>query len=158
MCLVLQSAIRVNEDAVRRGKPAPLRIDEDAARGMHAWLVKVTDQDGRVGYVARSSFSSRTVEMIRRFPPEKTEALTAAAVTIRMLLLGQDPRDDVKLGRSIERIRALPPRWDPQDGSIDLVYWHWGGLAAFRHRRRRVRLGSQYREQGAGDVAGGSGI
>jgi hypothetical protein len=99
---------------------------------MRAWLDKVTDPDyGRVGYVQRGTGPARPVEMIDRFPGEKSESMTAVGVFARVLL-GEDPRKDATIRKGADLMAKLPPVWNPSDGSIDMYYWYYGTLAMFQ--------------------------
>jgi hypothetical protein len=123
MVLALRSARAV------RGRPM-FAIDETAFEGALAWVDKMTDPDyGRVGYITRGSGPARPSEMIARFPTDKSEAMTAAALVMR-LHAGQDPkRPEIQKGLAL--VSRLPPVWNPGDGSIDMYYWFFGTLACF---------------------------
>jgi hypothetical protein len=132
MMMALQSARLVNADAERRGKPAPLVVDEDAFDGIRAWVDKMTDPDyGRVGYIARGQGPARTPEMIDRFPNEKSESMTAVGMLAR-LFVGEDPRKSPMIRKGTELCLELPPVWHEHDGSIDMYYWYYATLALFQ--------------------------
>jgi hypothetical protein len=132
MTMALTSAKRINERALRQGRPEPLVIDEEAFQGIRAWIDKVTDPDyGRVGYIARGSGPARPQEMVDRFPAEKSESMTAVAILTRVFL-GEDPRTSEMIQKGVELLRRLPPTWNPADGSIDMYYWYYGTLAMFQ--------------------------
>jgi hypothetical protein len=132
MMMALKSAKLVNEEAKKRGRPEPLTIDESSFDGIKAWLEKVTDPDtGRVGYVTRGSGPARPQDLVDRFPGEKSESMTAVGVLARVFL-GEDPRRSDPIKRGAELCAALPPAWNPADGSIDMYYWYYGTLAMFQ--------------------------
>jgi len=132
MMMALKSAQLVNKDATKRGRRAPLVLDESGFDGLKAWLNKVTDPDyGRVGYVQRGSGPARPQELVDRFPADKSESMTAVGVLARVFM-GEDPRTSkvIKLGAGL--CAKLPPRWNPSDGSIDMYYWYYATLAMFQ--------------------------
>ncbi|MHC5009794.1 MAG: prenyltransferase/squalene oxidase repeat-containing protein, partial [Planctomycetota bacterium] len=132
MALPLESARLINAHAEARGRVPPLRLDESAWDGVEAWLDKMTDPDtGRVGYIQRGAGSARPMEMIDRFPTEKTECMTAIGVLLR-LFLREDPHADRVIARGVDLLTGRRPRWDLGDGSIDMVYWYWGTMAMFQ--------------------------
>jgi len=132
MMLALKSAKLVNDDAVAHGKAPPLQIDEDAFDGIQAWITKMTDPDfGRTGYIQRGGAPARPQELLEAFPGDKSESMTAVGLLAR-LILGEDPKTSVFLQRGARLCLALPPTWDPDDGSIDMYYWYYGTLAFFQ--------------------------
>jgi len=132
MMMALKSADLINKDAIKRGKEAPLTTDAGAFDGARAWLDKVTDPDlGRVGYVQRGTGPARPQEMVDRFPAEKSEAMTAAGILMRVFL-GEDPRKSDPIRKGADLCRKLPPVWNTEDGSIDMMYWYFGTLSMFQ--------------------------
>jgi hypothetical protein len=132
MTLSLLAAKRVNEAALRAGRPAPFQIDETAFDGARTWIDKMTDPDtGRVGYIQQGGGPARSQELVDRFPPEKSEAMTAVGVFLR-LLLGESASTSPLVRSGAELIQRLPPRWDPSSGAIDMYYWYYGTLATFQ--------------------------
>jgi len=132
MALVLRVAKLVNQDAIKRGKPAPLTIDEDAFEGIRAWLDKMTDPAwGRVGYIQRGGQPARPQELIDKFPGERSESMTAVGVFTR-ILLGEDPRRTPVIQKGAKLIANLPPVWNPTSGDIDMYYWYYGALAMYQ--------------------------
>jgi hypothetical protein len=118
--------------ALKSGKFAGLEIDPDAFAGARLWIDKMTDPDfGQVGYVASGGPPARPEGMQDRFPAEKSQSMTAVGVLSR-IFLGEDPRtsDMIRKGTDL-CLRALP-RWDPDDGSIDMYYWYYGTLAMYQ--------------------------
>jgi hypothetical protein len=68
---------------------------------------------------------ARTDEAKKRFPPEKSVAMTASA-TLQRMLLGRTLRDDPVVPLGLARIAELPPVWDAEGGQIDLYSWTAG--------------------------------
>ncbi|GAB4143319.1 MAG: hypothetical protein Fur0037_10880 [Planctomycetota bacterium] len=115
--------------ALKSGKDFGLAIDEEAFGAVARWYDSVTSEDGMAGYTKRGERSSRMPgDHARRFPPERGEAMTAAALLGR-LALGQDPKDAV-LAAAAARILAKPPDWKPE--AVDAYYWFMGTAAMTR--------------------------
>jgi hypothetical protein len=132
MMMALKSAQLVNQDAQKRGKPAPLVFDEEAFDGIRGWLDKVTDPDhGRVGYLARGQGPARPQELVDRFPAEKSESMTAVGLLAR-IFLHEDPRKSQVIQRGVDLCTKRPPTWNPADGSIDMYYWYYATLAMYQ--------------------------
>lgn len=112
--------------AMRAGERAGLRVDPAYAPHLLRYLVTVSNpQTGDVAYQPNSERryeSARTNEMLPRFPPKMTTAMTSSAA-LQRLLLGQDARSERSLSLGLERIQALPPVWDVSSGRIDLYSW-----------------------------------
>jgi len=129
MMLAVGCAQLVNDAHSWAGQPAPFRIDEATFVGAFAWLGKATDPDsGRVGYRERETLSSREQELADRFPPQKSEALTAAGMYTR-IMSGLEPRKTKVLQLGANLCSKRLPVWSAGWGTIDLVYWHFGTLA-----------------------------
>ncbi len=117
---------------VKRGKNAPLTIDEEAFDGIKAWIEKMTDPDyGRTGYIQRGGAPARPQELIDRFPGDKSESMTGVGMLAR-IFIGEDPRRSEIIKKGAELCATLPPTWNPQDGSIDMYYWYYATLAMFQ--------------------------
>ncbi len=130
MLMLMASGRAVNQAAVARGRPPELAIDDAAFEGAMHWFEKATDPDyGRVGYVQRGAGPARPTEMVDRFPAERSESMTAAALFGRVLC-GQDPRAEV-WQKGLKLVRDRLPTWNEHDGSIDMYYWYYGTLACF---------------------------
>jgi hypothetical protein len=126
----LTGACLVALDAARE---AGLRVDPAALEGARQWFDHMTDrQTGRVGYVdGYRAGAWRPKELLTRFPPEKSEALTALGIACRVAL-GEDPKASDLIRKGAQLLAARPPSWNPDDGSIDMIYWHFG-VRALRH-------------------------
>lgn len=96
-----------------------------ARQGALAWVARVTDAQGDVGYETPGGGSSFLGVMDGRFDP--LPVMTAAALRARGLL-GSDPRDPrVRMGvTALLRNDGQGPR------AVNFIHWHWRALAA-RH-------------------------
>ena len=129
MALGLFTARLVAEEDRAARKMASLIVDDEAFKGIESWIAKATEPEtGRVGYISPGTGSARYAEMVDKFPAEKSEAMTAIGVLLR-LLSGEDPAKSEPVRKGVALIAALPPVWNPVDGSIDLYYWHAASLA-----------------------------
>ncbi|MCB9880836.1 MAG: terpene cyclase/mutase family protein, partial [Planctomycetes bacterium] len=118
--------------ALSAAKDFKLNVTKDAPRYVEAWFEEVTDPStGSVGYTKRGENSSRELGKGTLFPPDKTEALTAAGLFCRFLL-GQTPQENPILYTAADTILKRPPSWNPDDGSIDLCYWLFGTMAMYQ--------------------------
>jgi hypothetical protein len=109
--------------ALRAGERAGLAVDRAAYDGARAWVDRMTDPDfGQTGYHMRGGVPARPQGKVDAFPPERSQAMTAAGLVVR-LETGEDPRTSGMIGLGRDLCLALPPRWNPVDGSIDMYYW-----------------------------------
>ncbi|MHC4953293.1 MAG: prenyltransferase/squalene oxidase repeat-containing protein [Planctomycetota bacterium] len=148
--------------ALKSGRSAGLKVDPAAFVGARAWIDKMTDPEfGRVGYNLRGGSVARLAGMQDRFPPDKSEAMTAAGVLCR-ILGGEDARKSEPIRKGASLMLAQPPRWDADAGTIDMYYWYLGSLAMFQvggndWRRWSASLRTavlESQQQGAGPKAG----
>lgn len=113
-------------------KNAGLTVDDGAFRGALSWVDKMTDPElGRVGYNRRGGPTARTMEAMDRFPADRSEAMTAAGVLIR-LLAGQSAQANEPIQKGADLIAAKPPVWDVDAGTNDFYYWQLGTQALRR--------------------------
>jgi hypothetical protein len=116
--------------ALRSAKEAGLEVDGAALRAAKAWLDRVTDpESGRAGYTVRGNGPCRTTAVMEKFPPAKSESLTAMAILSRLLVGEGRDADSVRKGADLCAAR-LPVRDDP--GAVDFLHWHFGTLALFQ--------------------------
>ncbi|HEU4395294.1 MAG TPA: SUMF1/EgtB/PvdO family nonheme iron enzyme, partial [Planctomycetota bacterium] len=114
--------------ALAAARDAGIPVPSSAFVGARNWLDKVTERDwGRAGYTAAGNGPARPEALMDKFPADKSESLTAAAVHTR-LLCGQAPSDDAVL-KGVRLIVKTPPHYDEAAGTIDYYYWHYGTLA-----------------------------
>ncbi len=91
--------------ALVSGKLAGLKVDQDAFEGARVWL---TREDG-----------------------VQTNA-DAGASLLGRIFLGEPPAKSKAVLKLAERCLQNLPVWDPEDGSIDIAYWHFGTLGMFQ--------------------------
>ncbi len=107
-----------------------LKVRDADFQGPLTWYNQVTDpQTGRVGYITRGSLPARPEFLKDRFPPEKSESITAEALYVR-LILGLDPASHPAMRKGARLVLSKPPAWDEKAGTIDMYYWYFGTLAA----------------------------
>ena len=149
--------------AIAAGKRAGLRVEEASFDGARAWFDKMTDPaTGQVGYNMRGGPTARPQEMLDKFPPEKSQAITAAAISAR-IAMGEDQATSDMVRKGVDLCLRVPPVWNPDDGSIDMYYWfhatdamaHVGGgaWATWRAKLEEAVLKSQ-QPPGSGARAG----
>ena len=118
--------------ALHAARTAGLTVDPEAFKGARAWVEIATEPNfGQVGYVEKGGPPARLARHKDRFPWEKTASMTAAGIFIR-IVAGEDPKVSEAIKRGSWLCVDLPPKWNPEDGSIDMYYWHWGTLAMFQ--------------------------
>ncbi len=118
--------------AYRSAMDFDLEVNPAALANASTWYDEVTSGNGQAGYTKRGELSSRNPgDHSRRFPPDRGEALTAAALRSRFLL-GQDPEQDQIMTTAADRILSKPPLWDEDAGTIDHYYWYYATYALYR--------------------------
>ena len=115
--------------ALESGHSFGLTINKEALVVAASWYDQVTTPDGRAGYTKAGERSSRLAGELEKFPPEKGEAMTAAATWARYLLQ-QTPATKPVMEASLKVMLDNPPRWE--DGHIDAIYWYFGTAAAWQ--------------------------
>ena len=86
---------------------------------------------GRVGYVSRGSGPARNMDMMDKFPADKSEALTAEGIVTR-ILCGEDPQRSEIIAKGVTLIFKNTPVWDPAKGTTDMYYWYHATHAMYR--------------------------
>ncbi len=115
--------------ALHAGKYGGIEVDAEAFKGALAWLDKVTDpHTGTAGYTQQGGVMSRPPAIAKAFPADKSRSMTAAAVLTRMLC-GQAPARHPVIRRGARQCIERLPKWNTEDGSIDMYYWYFGSLA-----------------------------
>ena len=117
--------------ALRTGDLAGLHADSEAFNGAASWFYKMSDR-GVTGYIKPDGMSARGEGLREVFDIEHTQAMTAAAWWGRYLCSRDAWRWSPLRGPSLEPVRNIPPVWNPQKGTTDLYYWHWGTLAMYQ--------------------------
>jgi len=114
--------------ALKAGQLAGLAIDPAAFKGARVWIDKMTEPNfGQVGYNFAGGAPARPEGKQDKFPPEKSQSMTAAGILTR-ILCGEDPRRSDVIRKGAALCLEAPPRW-ADDGSIDMYYWYYGTLA-----------------------------
>ncbi|MHC4223608.1 MAG: prenyltransferase/squalene oxidase repeat-containing protein [Planctomycetota bacterium] len=118
--------------ALKSGKFGGLDIDPDAFEGARQWIEKMTDPEfGQVGYQLPGGSCARPEGLMDRFPPDKSQSMTAVGMLTR-IFLGEDPRRSEIILKGADLCLEHPPTWNPDDGSIDMYYWYYATLAMFQ--------------------------
>jgi len=116
--------------ALKAARFAGLDVDANAFAGARLWIDKMTDlKFGQVGYTSPGGSAARPEGLRDKFPPEKTQAMTAAGILTR-ILLGEDPRGSVLIRKGAELCAQQQPAWGDH-GSIDMYFWYLGTRALF---------------------------
>ena len=109
--------------------PRPrFEVDLEAFDGAEAWVDKMTDQSSRVGYAQRGGPPARSWEQVDRFPPGRSESLTACGLVIRAWC-GLDIEREPMCRKGLALLAKRLPEWSPDAGTIDMLYWYYGTLA-----------------------------
>ena len=117
---------------LKSAKMSQLTIDEGAYAGALNWVDEMTDPaTGRTGYTDRGGPPSRLKELMDKFPAEKSEAMTAAGVLVRVFS-GKTAEEDKMISAGAALMAEKLPKWDPDTGVIDFYYWYYGTLAMFQ--------------------------
>ncbi len=117
--------------ALKSAALSGLETDPDCIEGARAWMDRVTEPEyGRAGYTARGNGPARPQELMDRFPPDRSESLTAVAVLTRIFCGEPTTSPEVRRGADL-CLRSLP-LWDEAAGTVDHYYWYYGTLAMFQ--------------------------
>lgn len=109
-----------------------LPVDAAAYDGARLVLDELTDEaTWRTGYDRIGSPSSREQGLGERWPAERTEAMTAAAMLCRVFL-GEEPSRSPALRGGADLLRKSLPRFDAESGDVDFYYWYYGSYAMFQ--------------------------
>jgi hypothetical protein len=118
--------------ALKSGKFGGLDIDPDAFEGARQWIDKMTDPEfGQCGYNMPGGSPARPEGLQDKFPPEKSQSMTAVGMLTR-IFLGEDPRTSEMIRKGADLCMEHLPTWNPDDGSIDMYYWYYATLALFQ--------------------------
>ena len=118
--------------ALKSGKFGGLEIDPDAFDGARQWIDKMTDPEfGQVGYNMPGGSPARPEGLQDKFPPEKSQSITAVGMLTR-IFLGEDPERSEMIRKGADLCLEALPTWNADDGSIDMYYWYYGTLAMFQ--------------------------
>ncbi|MHC4837890.1 MAG: hypothetical protein ACYTF3_06860, partial [Planctomycetota bacterium] len=129
--------------ALKTAEDGKLPINQQAYDGAEAWFDTMQDKNtGRVGYAwgegggGPGSPPSRPAHYIDKFPATKSEALTAVALLCQIFMTDtkevkkwSDHENYEMMKKAADLIISKPPKWDENDGSIDMYYWYYGTFA-----------------------------
>ncbi len=131
MVAACATALIVNDAEAPLPDARLFRVDSAAVDGARAWIEAMTDPaSGRVGYQTRGSGVARLTSLAAKFPAEKSEALTALSIHVR-LLLGQDPAASPVLRQGANLLSPDDVHWDPNGGN-DVCYWYYATHVTWR--------------------------
>ena len=118
--------------ALASAKDAGLKIDSGAFDSSLSFFDDMTDgANGRVGYLATGSGSSRIPGVNQQYPVEKGEAMTAVALLCR-IFLKQDPAQEKVMDKHAELLLRTLPKWEPEEYGCDMYYWYYGTYAMYQ--------------------------
>jgi len=128
--------------ALKTAEDSDIPVGKEPFRGAKEWFMTMTDKGtGRTGYAFGDGGGpggppSRIKAYIERFPPEKSEALTAVALLCQIFMTDtkavkswKDHEDYDLLKKQAKLIASKPPIWDEEGGSCDMYYWYYGTFA-----------------------------
>ena len=87
---------------------------------------------GRTGYTERGTAPSRLTEMTNLFPAERSEALTAVGMLVRIFAQHEAANKDPMITLGADLLAAKTPLWELNTGDIDFYYWYYATLAMFQ--------------------------
>ncbi|MFT7537491.1 MAG: hypothetical protein ACI85K_003450 [Hyphomicrobiaceae bacterium] len=118
--------------AYKSGKFFDLQVNDEALRLSGVFLDEVSDATGLHGYQKAGQMCGRKPGgHAIRFPPAKSQALTAVGLFCRFFL-GQDPKEKPVMNAAANLLTKTLPVWNETDGSIDHYYWYYGTYALFQ--------------------------
>jgi hypothetical protein len=128
--------------ALKTADDAKIPIPKGAYQGAKEWFDTMTDKGtGRTGYAWGNGGGpggppSRVKVYLERFPPEKSEALTAVSLLCRIFMTDtakvktwREHEDYELLKKQADLLASKPPLWDDEGGSCDMYYWYYGTFA-----------------------------
>lgn len=93
------------------------------------FIARMTDfETGRTGNSEMGAPPLRMAGKEEEFPATNVEPLTAAAAAVDAMW-SQHRKGAVPISLSLELFSKKPPVWEPERGSIDMLYWYWGSMA-----------------------------
>ncbi len=128
--------------ALKSAQNAGTLVSKDNFDGALDWFNQMTDpSSGRTGYAigeggGRGGLPSRQRIYLEKFPPHKSEALTAVSLLCRIFMTDTEKVSDWKdhpdyelLRKQADLILKTPPVWDEEGGSCDMYYWYYATFA-----------------------------
>ncbi len=115
-------------DLIAAARAVGVGADRKAVDGALAWVESMTlPEYGRCGYMQRGGAPARLNDVIKKFPPELVEPMTACGIRVR-IVAGRGRRDDPSIEKGLGLLAARLPRWSPP--SVDFYYWYHGSVVA----------------------------
>ncbi len=113
-------------EALQAGYRAGLDVDRESVKQGLAYLEEMTDRGTwRTGYNEVGTAPARVQENINHWPAHFSESLTAVALVNRLHAgMVIDGHESVR--GSADLLMLQLPRWEPETGTIDFYYWHFG--------------------------------
>jgi hypothetical protein len=128
--------------ALKSAEESGVGVPRDSYAGAKEWFNTMTDPGtGRTGYAfgdggGAGGRPSRIKIYLEKFPPEKSEALTAVALLCRLFMTDankvkkwSDHPEYAMLKKQANLISQTQPVWDEEGGSCDMYYWYYGTFA-----------------------------
>ena len=157
--------------ALKTAADGKIAVSKDNFDGALEWFNTMTDSGtGRTGYAfgdggGPGGRPSRIKAYIEKFPPEKSEALTAVSLLCRIFMTDIEEVDDWKkhadydlLKKQADLIVNTLPTWSEDGSSNDMYYWYYGTFALnqwggkhwkdWKKAIEKALLGSQRTEKG----------
>ena len=111
--------------ALRAAEHAGARVPASTFEGARAWATQMTsERNGFIGYNSRGGVAARPEGKQNTFPPEKTQAMTAAGCVV-YAITGETP---FAITKSMGRLDCILP----QRAYADMYYWTLGARAYVR--------------------------
>jgi hypothetical protein len=128
--------------ALKTAEDAKVSVPNSAYHGAKEWFNAMTDKGtGRTGYAFGNGGGpggppSRLKIYLERFPPEKSEALTAVALLSQIFMTDskkvktwRDHENYDLMRKQADLLANKLPVWDDEGGSCDMYYWYYGTFA-----------------------------
>ncbi len=128
--------------ALKTAEDAKITVPSSAYHGANEWFNAMTDKGtGRTGYAFGDGGGpggppSRLKIYLERFPPEKSEALTAVALLSQIFMTDgskvktlRDHENYELMRKQADLLASKLPVWDEEGGSCDMYYWYYGTFA-----------------------------
>lgn len=116
--------------ALAAARTADVEVDPESMELANGWFDAVTDpESGRAGYTEPGTTSARILNVNDHFPPEYTEALSAAALW-GSIVCSDEPEKNARLEGYAKLLAASLPTWETE--YIDFYYWYWGALGTWQ--------------------------
>jgi len=119
-------------ESLVRAKECGIAVDPQAFVGALTWIEEATDpSNGRVGYDAVGTPSSRVTRVNEHFNEQRGETMTAVGLWCRYLL-GQTRADTPVIEKHAKLIELARPVWSAtpeHKNGVDVLFWRYGANA-----------------------------